>query len=88
MLIISISEKNRLSGYFTWSAAQEKPFNVMMLGLDSVRVVWCGVDLGVKPINRKTRRIHIGMSNMNSIDPAHRQLKVKRKGDALVVESE
>jgi len=85
-ILIPITEKGRDSGYLTWPAVQEYNMNILLKGLDSVRLQFSDTDLGVKKINRKTRRIAIGPAHTKALDVSARTYKLSRRGDTLVIE--
>lgn len=82
-MLVPISEKSHLSGYLTWGQAQEKDINLFLRGLDSVYLFFQNEDRGVKKINRKTRRIHLGETK--TIELGIKNYRLVRRGESLIV---
>jgi len=85
-MLIPVSDKGLASGFLTWEAKHEKDIHLLLRGLDAVHIVYQGVDLGLKKINRKTRRIHLGDSHQASPNLRHHRLT--RRKDTLIIDLE
>lgn len=85
-MLIPITERARESRYLMWAAIHEKDMNMLLLGLDAVRVYCQTADIGMKTIDRRFRRI--SLKGAPPIDTSANLYKLARHGNVLHIEFE
>jgi len=84
---IKITKGARQYGYLIWNSKSNNEIEIMLMGLDSIKVHFNEFDLGEKNIDRKYHRISLGYKLTRAMPQTHTMFSVTRFGAILEVKS-
>lgn len=85
-MLIKITKGAREYGYVIWSSKRHKEFVKMIDGLDKVKVIFNGFNLGFKNIDWRFNRISIGYKFTRALPEDVEYFDIRMEDDILKVD--